>query len=201
VHDLPKAGSFARLEEQCYDQVWDPVRAIASNTLDYVHCSAPHNKKEQAMCLLHRHDYSVTADFELSTENAAAKDTSDWTHQDRELFHAHMLESNKDFSLVAKRMNKSLNSILLYYYRTYKHRNVYKSMKSKRLVDRQRNDNNSDECKVCNDGGNLICCDSCENAFHLSCIPLRSVPIGVWHCNECKRKQNNFWNYCQSTAA
>ncbi|XP_066542866.1 autoimmune regulator [Hoplias malabaricus] len=46
---------------------------------------------------------------------------------------------------------------------------------------------NDDECAVCKDGGELICCDGCPRAFHLTCLvpPLTSIPSGTWRCKFC----------------
>ncbi|CAJ1072227.1 autoimmune regulator [Xyrichtys novacula] len=46
---------------------------------------------------------------------------------------------------------------------------------------------NDDECAVCKDGGELICCDGCPRAFHLTCLhpPLISIPSGPWQCEWC----------------
>ncbi|XP_058379202.1 autoimmune regulator isoform X2 [Diceros bicornis minor] len=46
---------------------------------------------------------------------------------------------------------------------------------------------NEDECAVCRDGGELICCDGCPRAFHLACLspPLREIPSGTWRCTSC----------------
>ncbi|KFO82127.1 Autoimmune regulator, partial [Cuculus canorus] len=46
---------------------------------------------------------------------------------------------------------------------------------------------NEDECAVCGDGGELICCDGCPRAFHLACLvpPLPRVPSGMWRCASC----------------
>uniref|UniRef100_A0A3P9KVG7 Autoimmune regulator n=1 Tax=Oryzias latipes TaxID=8090 RepID=A0A3P9KVG7_ORYLA len=47
---------------------------------------------------------------------------------------------------------------------------------------------NDDECAVCKDGGELICCDGCPRAFHLTCLnpPLISIPSGSWQCERCR---------------
>ncbi|XP_049454771.1 autoimmune regulator [Epinephelus fuscoguttatus] len=46
---------------------------------------------------------------------------------------------------------------------------------------------NDDECAVCKDGGELICCDGCPRAFHLTCLdpPLTCIPSGSWQCEWC----------------
>uniref|UniRef100_A0A8C0X6J2 Autoimmune regulator n=1 Tax=Castor canadensis TaxID=51338 RepID=A0A8C0X6J2_CASCN len=51
----------------------------------------------------------------------------------------------------------------------------------------QLHQKNEDECAVCRDGGELICCDGCPRAFHLACLspPLREIPSGTWRCSCC----------------
>uniref|UniRef100_A0A8D1JBF9 Autoimmune regulator n=1 Tax=Sus scrofa TaxID=9823 RepID=A0A8D1JBF9_PIG len=51
----------------------------------------------------------------------------------------------------------------------------------------QPHQKNEDECAVCRDGGELICCDGCPRAFHLACLspPLRDIPSGTWRCSSC----------------
>ncbi|KAJ6065293.1 hypothetical protein N7444_000946 [Penicillium canescens] len=48
---------------------------------------------------------------------------------------------------------------------------------------------NSDNCHHCGKGGELLCCDTCDNAFHFNCLdpPLdpKNPPKGEWHCPKC----------------
>jgi chromodomain-helicase-DNA-binding protein 4 len=49
------------------------------------------------------------------------------------------------------------------------------------------NDHHMEFCRVCRDGGELLCCDACPLAYHTYCLnpPLRTVPEGDWHCPRC----------------
>lgn len=49
-------------------------------------------------------------------------------------------------------------------------------------------DPNEDWCAVCQNGGELLCCDKCPKVFHLSChIPiLAASPSGEWYCSFCR---------------
>ena len=44
-----------------------------------------------------------------------------------------------------------------------------------------------DQCAVCTEGGELLCCDTCPLAYHISCVypPLRRIPRGNWACQVC----------------
>lgn len=97
-----------------------------------------------------------------------------------------VLEHRKQCPKIAKAVGTSLNRCLIHYYSTYKAgtgRNTY--LKRKKLWEQ------SDQCEVCNDGGDLICCDGCVNAYHMECIKPRlgEVPVGKWYCMECEKKR------------
>lgn len=49
-------------------------------------------------------------------------------------------------------------------------------------------DPNEDWCAVCQNGGELLCCDKCPKVFHLAChIPtLNESPSGEWFCSFCR---------------
>lgn len=49
------------------------------------------------------------------------------------------------------------------------------------------NDFHNEFCKVCNDGGELLCCESCPSAYHTFCLnpPLKDVPEEEWVCPRC----------------
>lgn len=44
-----------------------------------------------------------------------------------------------------------------------------------------------EECALCTEGGELLCCDTCPLAYHLTCAypPLRRIPRGNWACQVC----------------
>jgi len=52
--------------------------------------------------------------------------------------------------------------------------------------DEFRNQHN-DLCEVCNDGGELVCCSTCNLVFHLACIrpPTSRFPPDKWCCAYC----------------
>ena len=51
-------------------------------------------------------------------------------------------------------------------------------------------DEHMEFCRVCKDGGELLCCDSCTSAYHTFCLnpPLSEIPDGDWKCPRCSAK-------------
>eukprot|EP00051_Salpingoeca_urceolata_P017738 m.244294 g.244294 ORF g.244294 m.244294 type:complete len:330 (+) comp19035_c0_seq2:167-1156(+) len=48
-------------------------------------------------------------------------------------------------------------------------------------------DGHSEYCAACEDGGELLLCNLCPNAYHLGCLkpPLTKIPDGDWLCPTC----------------
>lgn len=46
-----------------------------------------------------------------------------------------------------------------------------------------------DTCIACSEGGSLLLCDTCPNAFHYDCLPdcieIDALPEGEWSCPHC----------------
>lgn len=54
-------------------------------------------------------------------------------------------------------------------------------------VEQDDDDEHQEFCRVCKDGGELLCCDSCISAYHTFCLnpPLSEIPDGDWRCPRC----------------
>ncbi|CAN8316854.1 unnamed protein product [Cochlearia groenlandica] len=42
-----------------------------------------------------------------------------------------------------------------------------------------------DMCSICGDGGDLLLCSGCPQAFHTACLKFQSMPEGTWFCSSC----------------
>ncbi|XP_053308464.1 chromodomain-helicase-DNA-binding protein 5 isoform X2 [Spea bombifrons] len=51
----------------------------------------------------------------------------------------------------------------------------------------EEDDDHMEFCRVCKDGGELLCCDTCPSSYHLHCLnpPLPEIPNGEWLCPRC----------------
>lgn len=51
----------------------------------------------------------------------------------------------------------------------------------------EEEDDHMEFCRVCKDGGELLCCDTCTSSYHIHCLnpPLPEIPNGEWLCPRC----------------
>jgi len=54
-------------------------------------------------------------------------------------------------------------------------------------VEEANNDHHMEYCRVCRDGGELLCCEQCPSAYHIYCLnpPLTRIPDEEWICPRC----------------
>ncbi|TYZ68619.1 hypothetical protein PybrP1_002810 [[Pythium] brassicae (nom. inval.)] len=50
---------------------------------------------------------------------------------------------------------------------------------------RDSNDEWDEDCYICAEGGELLCCDGCPRVFHYTCAGLRRIPRGKTFCHLC----------------
>ncbi|XP_064415468.1 chromodomain-helicase-DNA-binding protein 4 isoform X2 [Latimeria chalumnae] len=51
----------------------------------------------------------------------------------------------------------------------------------------EEDDHHMEFCRVCKDGGELLCCDTCPSSYHIHCLnpPLPEIPNDEWLCPRC----------------
>ncbi|XP_015276218.1 PREDICTED: chromodomain-helicase-DNA-binding protein 4 [Gekko japonicus] len=54
-------------------------------------------------------------------------------------------------------------------------------------AEEEEDDHHMEFCRVCKDGGELLCCDACPSSYHIHCLnpPLPEIPNGEWLCPRC----------------
>uniref|UniRef100_A0AC35EV50 PHD-type domain-containing protein n=1 Tax=Panagrolaimus sp. PS1159 TaxID=55785 RepID=A0AC35EV50_9BILA len=45
----------------------------------------------------------------------------------------------------------------------------------------------NDYCEICQQGGEIVLCDTCPRAYHLECANLTENPEGAWSCSACDK--------------
>ena len=194
---LPSAGIEGSSKDDsdvhCFDQVFDPAKATEAGVLDFVQnaTNIPTPLKEAAMVTLHQRGYKADGiDREICEQVAKPLDGSDWTDEEKALFHEAIFEHRKDLKAVAKKMNKSMCNVMTYYLGTYKHSNDYRLLKVVCQMEKEKQEDevpDNDICRVCREGGHLVVCDGCELAYHFECLKpaIKDVPEGEWNCDYC----------------
>lgn len=56
-----------------------------------------------------------------------------------------------------------------------------------------RSDAKEDACQACGESENLLCCETCNYAYHAKCLlpPLKVAPLDGWRCPECVSPLND----------
>eukprot|EP00903_Cladosiphon_okamuranus_P015525 g14334.t1 len=118
----------------------------------------------------------------------------DWSENDRVAFLAQLGEKHKDMNDMVKEFPaKSHADIIEFYYNWKFHEPDYSRWQfMKRQIDIALTypDFHQDICEICEEGGELLLCDTCSLAFHLHCLSprLEDPPDNDWSCPECLRK-------------
>ena len=119
-----------------------------------------------------------------------------WTPTTKKVFAKSIAKGgDKNFAKISRRLGKTAGNCQAYYYSSFKRTREYSKMK--RALRRQvktrsssRSGVSAGECMKCHEVGELLCCDICENMFHLRCVTpmLDVVPSGNWFCEACDPK-------------
>jgi hypothetical protein len=191
-----------------YDQIWDVVLSEEAikrgEPVDKYLELLDTYQKARGLMALHRFAYKVTSSEQWFHKLTATKipfpdklEPSGWkcekphsmlegiplSKPERTTFNEAIQEYRKQWPKIAKAVGTSVNRCLIHYYSTYKAGEGHSYyLQVKKLWEQ------SDECEVCHDGGDLICCDGCIHAYHMTCIALKEVPVGQWFCPECEQK-------------
>ncbi len=139
-------------------------------------------KHELLFTILHENNYNVdaaqTALMKIQQCNGGFPSTR-LNEEEAQKFREIIRKSQKDFSSIAKGLNRKRSDCLVHYYTWKASNRMYQSMK-KVWSDRG--------CSVCGEVGFLIICDRCNSNFHMECTipPLSEVPKGNWFCDSCR---------------
>eukprot|EP00548_Thalassiothrix_antarctica_P000737 CAMPEP_0194144002 /NCGR_PEP_ID=MMETSP0152-20130528/13100_1 /TAXON_ID=1049557 /ORGANISM="Thalassiothrix antarctica, Strain L6-D1" /LENGTH=904 /DNA_ID=CAMNT_0038843665 /DNA_START=165 /DNA_END=2879 /DNA_ORIENTATION=+ len=149
--------------------------------------SRPLNSATQVrrMELLHESNYSVIVAEEKYKQIKCNPDWIAFNRDEAEGFEKAMTERKKDFSYARNQLKRSVTACLIYYYSKFKSSPAYNILKEKFQLS-----HDNDWCAICDDGGDLICCDSCMQWFHPNCLtpPLKELPEGEWFCPSCDKR-------------
>ena len=194
-------GSHRELEDWSnepplgYDAVWDPQKAAdaigTGEDIDGFLDSLPTYEKAAGMEALHLSNYIVAGAKAIMDKKDRKDPTSldvhgaPLTQEQAEKFRSLVKSTSKSFFDIAASLGISVVSAMIHYYRVYKQTDEYKILK-------ERLSTEMDLCWMCDDGGDLLMCDSCDRGYHPDCLdpPLSVIPEGEWKCPLCAKKED-----------
>mmetsp|Transcript_5383 Transcript_5383/g.15931 ORF Transcript_5383/g.15931 Transcript_5383/m.15931 type:complete len:431 (-) Transcript_5383:174-1466(-) len=213
AHALP-AEQCAHPLEATAERVWapPPVGSPAAAACKAVLDAGEPGAEEAMLFELHAADFAAEADGRVKLASGKIGGTSAigirWTTPLVACFSSSLFRHRKVFRFVSLELCVPVADVLNYYYAVFKTRcpASYSKVKSamKRAAKERRHkegqlplwgnqltdsptidDGNADHCDACKAGGELLCCETCEKAFHLACVHLGKVPDGDWFCATC----------------
>ena len=199
--DKKELSSLAQDSAAGYDQIWS--RTLAENAVSqgedidqYINSLKPF-QKAHGMMILHQSKYKVSEVEQKFNSETVITATATTIQHDHSLLEGAPLSQNertalneaidqhdKQWPKIAKAVGTTPCRCLIHYYSQYKwgdERDRYLGKKKQWELS-----GHSDYCEVCDDGGDLILCDGCPNAYHIDCITLPEIPEGEWYCPECQ---------------
>ncbi|KAL3785430.1 hypothetical protein HJC23_013569 [Cyclotella cryptica] len=212
---LKKDGKngYAQSSVEC-EQIWDQARGAQAcsedELIDEYMNSLQTFQKAHFMMTLHESNYDFmlakqkmdrkTIQVEVNAGPSHASETT-WqkcdkpnamlegtplTEKECAAFDEAINENEKQFTVIAKAVGTTVNRCLVHYYSRFKSgKNQGRYLELKRIWEQ------SDECEICGDGGNLLCCDGCVHSYHMWCLspPLVEIPKGQWYCDACQQEK------------
>ena len=183
--------------------VWDPGRLPSQKTvsyLDFFYTNTPKWDMQKALDHLHQSGYNDTIAKHTNSPKLSILEQRERTADNKHVWESDkflnaMLDTNKDFDEMRRRFYPTLSvkELVSYYYKfkcTKKGRNwatMYK--KTSTNEDDQELDYHDDVCRTCGKEGELLCCDTCEAAFHVTCLTAEQIPASeeeTWCCPACE---------------
>ena len=192
--------------------VWapPPLRSQAAVACAAALATAEPGAEEATLLELHATGYTAgpgsRATAAAGRIGGSAATAARWPRRMAATFGAALLRHRRRYYLIALELGVSASELLAFQYGVFKprHRSEHADFKTGLASLRQElrqlvgqalpwaaplpvvDDGNADHCYACKGGGELLCCDSCEKAFHLACVNLREVPSGDWFCGHCE---------------
>ena len=193
--------------EYCFDYykrnahgecVWNSNKAIESGEISLLENIVPHDRKEAALKLFHENDYRISGSVLDKIMHHPPNHGMNWSSETKQAFSQAMIQENKKFTAVSKIIHESVGNCQNFYYGCFKRTPDYSKMKrsikkkKKKLnisnLESSSSISSGGECVICNEFGELIYCDICEQMYHLHCASpqLLEIPEGDWFCQDCE---------------
>ena len=176
------------------EQIWDPQRAAAAEARGediegFIGPAKEVDSQVMLMQALHQADYSVLdAELKFVELFRASKDaTTELSEEEIKEADAMFETSRKEFGKIAAKLNRSVSAVMVRYYAWKSDEKKFGRGGYARLKNLWKNE--ADVCSICDDGGILIICEHCHQAFHYECLnpPLKEEPKTSWYCSQCMK--------------